>query len=261
MTEPAPDDLCLAVTGRKLVVTTAGSGELRFPRFSELSGTSEVVPLATFHARPVWAAVMESTVEPPLMARGWASLAATLDAPSAALAARALSVMTFRRHHRYCGSCRAPLVDVDGEHARRCEACDIFLPTQISPAVVVLLRRPTGEILLVRHTYGPTDLWALVAGFVDPGESLEEAVAREVQEEVGLSIADLTYVASQPWGLSSPGVLLAGFTATVANPAAEPVVDGRELSAAVWFPPASLPTEIPPAYSLSRHLIDSAADR
>ena len=118
-----------------------------------------------------------------------------------------------------------------------------------------------GELLLVRHAQGPTQLWALVAGFVEAGESLEAAVHREVAEEVGLTLRRPAYVDSQPWALTGPGTLLAGFTAEVTDPAAEPVADGTELTEARWFPVDALPAELPPAYSLSRWLIDAVAAR
>jgi NAD+ diphosphatase len=253
---PADEDVCLAVAGRKLVV--AADGDARFLQIKDLAGTEDLVPLGTLDGIPVWGASAPSTMESPLEVHGWPWVAARFPEPLAALAGRALQVMTWRRTHRFCGACAAELVDVDGEHARRCPACDLFVPMQLSPAVLVLLRRPSGEVLLVRHTYGPTAVWALVAGFVEAGESLEEAVAREVAEEVGLAVAGLRYFGSQPWALSGPGVLLAGFTAVCPDPAAEPVVDGREIADAAWFPADGLPADLPPPYSLSRWLIDSA---
>ncbi|HET8684058.1 MAG TPA: NAD(+) diphosphatase [Micromonosporaceae bacterium] len=256
---PAPDDVCLAVTGRRVVVSAGPDGGWRFPRIGECPGATEPVPVGTLDGVPVWACVAASTVDNPLQARGWPSVAAHVAGPLAALAGRALQVVTWRRTHRFCGSCRAELADVAGEHARRCPACELFVPMQLSPAVLVLVRRGAGEVLLVRHTYGPKELWALVAGFVESGESLEQAVSREVAEEVCLTVTGTAYFGSQPWALSGPGVLLVGFTAACADPAAEPVVDGRELAEAAWFRVDDLPEPLPPAYSMSRWMIDDAA--
>jgi NAD+ diphosphatase len=228
-------------------------------RVGDLAGTTDLVPLGTLDGVTVWAGTAGSTLDSPHEVHGWPSIAARLAEPLAALAGRALQVVTWRRTHRFCGACAAALEDVDGEHARRCPACGLFVPMQLSPAVLVLLRRHSGELLLVRHTYGPTAVWALVAGFVEAGESLEGAVHREVGEEVGLAVADLAYFGSQPWAMSGPGVLLAAFTAVCPDPAAEPVVDGREIAEAAWFPPDALPDPLPPAFSLSRWLIDSGA--
>lgn len=256
---PAPGDLCLAVSGRKLVVAADADGRWRFARVGDLGGTTDLVPLGRLDGVPVWAGTAPSTVDTPYQVHGWTSVAARLAEPLAALAGRALQVVTWRRTHRFCGSCTAELADVDGEHARRCPSCQLFVPMQLSPAVLALVRRPSGELLLIRHTYGPTAMWALVAGFVEAGESLEQAVHREVSEEVGLRVADVAYFGSQPWAMSGPGVLLAGFTAVCADPDAEPVADGREIAEAVWFPADALPEPLPPTYSISRWLIDAHA--
>lgn len=255
---PAPDDLCLAVAGRKLVVAVSGDGGWRFARVADVPGSQDLVPLGTLDGVPVWGASAPGTLADAHELHGWTSIAARLPERLAALAGRALQIMTWRRTHRFCGSCAAELAEVDGEHARRCPSCQLFVPMQLSPAVLALIRRPSGELLLVRHTYGPTALWALVAGFVEAGESLEDAVHREVAEEIGLRVRDLVYRGSQPWAMSGPGVLLAGFTAVCADPAAEPVVDGREVAEAAWFRPDALPDALPPAYSISRWLIDAA---
>jgi NAD+ diphosphatase len=247
------------VAGRRLLAPVEGA----FRRVGDLPDDTEWVPLGSLDGVPVWAAALPNATEELGAWRGWPALAAELGEPHAALAGRALQVMTWRRTHRYCGACRVELVDVPGEHARRCAACELYVPMQLSPAVLVALRRPApndgaDELLLVRHSYGPTDLWALVAGFVEAGESLEEAAHREVAEEVGLALTGLTYFGSQPWAMSGPGVVLAGFHAVSADPRAEPVADGRELAQARWFPLDALPAELPPAYSISRWLIDAA---
>nr|MDT0657934.1 NAD(+) diphosphatase [Micromonospora sp. DSM 115978] len=257
---PAAGDACLVVAGRKLLV---GSGRA-LPRVADLPAGTACVPLGTLDGARVWAAGL---AEPDPLLGGWQSwpaLAVEWGEPIAALAGRALQVITWRRTHRYCGACAAELADVPGEHARRCPSCALYVPMQLSPAVLVAIRRPgrdgaPDELLLVRHSYGATEVWALVAGFVEAGESLEEAVHREVGEEVGLRVTDLAYFGSQPWAMSGPGVVLAGFTALCADRLAEPVADGREVTQARWFPVNALPDELPAAYSISRWLIDSVA--
>ncbi|MGC5018485.1 NAD(+) diphosphatase [Micromonospora sp. DT47] len=257
---PAPTDLALPVAGRKLLTGADG----RFPRVGDLPAATAWVPLGTLDGVPAWGAGLTPTDEPTGRWRSWRALAAELPEPLATLAGRALAVVTWRRTHRWCGACRAELADVPGETARRCPDCDLYVPMRLSAAVLTAITRPgpaggPDELLLVRHTYGPTELWALVAGFVEAGESLEAAVRREVGEEVGLALDTVRYFGSQPWAMSGPNVLLAGFTATVANPAAEPVVDEKELAQARWFPLDALPAELPPAYSISRWLIDATA--
>ncbi|RZU73303.1 NAD+ diphosphatase [Micromonospora kangleipakensis] len=255
---PAPDDLALPVAGRRLLTAPDGG----FPRVADLPPETRWVPLGTLDGLPAWGAEVIPGENDGGRWRSWRALAAELPEPLATLAGRALAVLTWRRTHRWCGACRAELADVPGETARRCPGCELYVPMGLSAAVLTAITRPgpaggTDELLLVRHAYGPTELWALVAGFLEAGESLEAAVHREVAEEVGLAVGRVTYFGSQPWAMSGPGTLLAGFTATAADPTAEPVVDGRELVQARWFPLDALPAELPPAYSISRWLIDA----
>ncbi|WP_422734315.1 NAD(+) diphosphatase [Micromonospora sp. WMMD558] len=257
---PDAGDLALPVAGRKLLTGADGS----FLRVADLPADSPWVPLGTLDGRPVWAVDAPVAESLPGRWHSWPSLAALVPEPYATLAGRALAVVTWRRTHRWCGACRAELADVPGEMARRCPGCELYVPMQLSAAVLVAITRtgPDGgpdELLLVRHAYGPTGLWALVAGFVEAGETLEAAVHREVGEEVGLTVAQVAYFGSQPWAMSGPGTLLTGFAARAAGPPAEPVVDGTELTEARWFPLDRLPAELPPAYSISRWLIDAAA--
>ncbi|HEY2947773.1 MAG TPA: NUDIX domain-containing protein [Micromonosporaceae bacterium] len=249
------------MAGRRLLITDSGG----FPHASALPSGIQWYALGTFDGVAVWAGALPEEAPELGSWRGWPALAARLEAPLAALAGRALQVVTWRRTHLFCGACATELADVPGEHARRCPACELYVPMQLSPAVLVAVRRPgragIDELLLIRHARGPTDLWALVAGFVEAGESLEEAAHREVGEEAGLRLAGLAYFGSQPWAMSGPGVVLVGFHATCADFPAEPVADGREVVEARWFPLDALPAQLPPAYSLSRWLIDAAAAR
>jgi NAD+ diphosphatase len=258
---PAPGDLALPVCGRRLLTGPGGA----FPRIGGLPAGLGWVPVGTLDGVPAWTVEVADPDELPGDWRSWRALAAELPEPATALAGRALAVVTWRRTHRWCGACRTELADVPGETARRCPGCDLYVPLPLSAAVLVAVTRPrpggVDELLLVRHAYGPTGLWALVAGYVEAGETLEAAVHREVAEEVALTLGPPTYFASQPWALSGPGTLLAGFTAPVADPTAEPVVDARELTHARWFPLDALPAELPPAYSISRWLIDAVAAR
>ncbi|MER7458322.1 NAD(+) diphosphatase [Micromonospora sp. NPDC126480] len=258
---PDAGDLALPVAGRRLLTGPDGT----FPRVADLPAGTGWVPLGTLDGRPVWTAELPGEDGVAGRWRGWRSIAAELPEPYAALAGRALALITWRRTHRWCGACREELADVPGETARRCPGCELYVPMQLSAAVLTAVTRPgpdgrPDELLLVRHAYGPAGLWALVAGFVEAGETLEEAVRREVGEEVGLAVDRVAYFGSQPWAMSGPGTLLAGFTARAADPLAEPVVDGRELAEARWFPLDGLPAELPPAYSISRWLIDAAAN-
>jgi NAD+ diphosphatase len=261
---PGPADRCVLVCGRRVLAPVGGELTAMADLGGRDLGAIAWVSIGALDGVRVWAGGVPQRVEALGAWRGWPAIAAEAGEPLAAITGRALQIVTWRQTHRYCGRCAAELADVPGEHARRCPSCALYVPMQLSPAVLVAVRRPApgggaDELLLVRHTYGPTELWALVAGFVEAGESLEEAAQREVGEEVGLAIDGLAYHGSQPWAMSGPGVVLAGFHATSADPSAEPVVDGRELAEARWFPLDALPGQLPPPYSISRWLIDAAA--
>ncbi len=164
-------------------------------------------------------------------------------------AGRAYQVMDFRRNTRYCGRCSGPMRPSRTEEARICGPCGRTIYPILAPAVIVAIEKE-GRILLARGHHHPSGRYSVLAGFVEPGETLEEAVHREVREEVGISITDLTYFGSQPWPF--PHSLMVGFTAKWKD--GEIAVDGREIADAGWFSPADMPP-IPPPRSISGGLI------
>jgi NAD+ diphosphatase len=169
-----------------------------------------------------------------------------------ALAGRAAQIVEWERTHRFCGVCGGPTEPAPGERARRCPDCGYHAYPRLSPAVIVLVRRGR-ELLLARGVRWTDPVYSCIAGFVDPGESLEEAVVREVREETGVEIADVRYFGSQPWPF--PHSLMIGFTASFA--AGEIRIDEDELVDARWFSPGDLPM-LPAPLSIARRLIDSA---
>src|SRR5581483_1123158 len=137
------------------------------------------------------------------------------------------------------------------ELARRCPRCGLTTFPRISPAVIVLVRR--GErVLLGRGSHLPPGLFSTLAGFVEPGETLEEAVRREIREEAGIEVDDVRYFGSQPWPF--PDSLMIGFFAEHAG--GEIVVDSNELAEARWFALDELPP-VPPPFSIARALVDA----
>ena len=241
--EPSAEHPCAAVVGRDLLVRTGADGERALPRVGELSPGAELSMLGTWYGTPVWGAAV-TDVPAGFEALGWYGCLSQPDAALTGVAARAIQVARFRAEHRYCGACRTELRDSPIPYGRICPSCDLTVFASNQPVALVALWRdgPRGrEILLARHTYGTKHVWLLVGGFVDAAETLEHAARREVAEEVGLAAADLTYFDSEGWGLNGTGVLLALFTARVADPAAEPVVDGHEIAEARFFPLDDLP--------------------
>jgi NAD+ diphosphatase len=166
------------------------------------------------------------------------------------LAGRAFQIVDWDRTHQYCGRCAAPLQAKSDERAKQCPACGLQAFPRVAPAIIVAVVRGDA-LLLARASRFPTDLYSVIAGFVDAGESLEECVHREVREEVGLRIGGLRYFASQPWPF--PHSLMVAFTAR--HESGEIAVDGREIVDAGWYRAGELP-RIPERISVSRQLID-----
>jgi NAD+ diphosphatase len=174
-----------------------------------------------------------------------------VDEATWTVAGRAVQLVAWERTHRYCGACGTPTEPVPGERAKRCPTCGLLAFPRLAPAVIVLVTRGD-ELLLARNVNFPVAMYSTIAGFVEPGETLEDAVRREVHEEVGVELGDVRYFASQPWPF--PHSLMLGFTATWAS--GEIVIDEREIADAQWFHRDDLPM-IPPAMSIARRLIDA----
>jgi NAD+ diphosphatase len=191
---------------------------------------------------------------------GLREAATELPAEEAALAAYAGSLLAWHRRHRFCANCGKPTQHADGGHERHCDGCDAHHFPRTDPVVIV--RVVDGErLLLGRQASWPEGRFSVLAGFVEPGETLEQAVRREVREESSVEVGEVGYVASQPWPF--PSSLMIGFHA-VANGGAEPRPRDGELSEVRWFGRAeveaaaagSAGVRLPPPYSISRRLID-----
>ena len=168
-------------------------------------------------------------------------------------AARRRELEHWRRSNRHCGRCGAgmkPHPD-PAERALQCPACGHTVYPQIAPAVIALVERD-GRILLQRNTHYPLAVWSLVAGFVDPGESLEDAVRREIREEASIEVKNVRYFGSQPWPF--PSNMMIGFLAEYESGELRP--DGSEVVESGWFALDALPA-LPPPGSIARRMIDS----
>ena len=177
-----------------------------------------------------------------------------LPAAEVGLALTGAHLVRWRRTSRFCGVCGTTTISSPHHQARACPDCGHLAFPKISPAVIVQVTRGD-EILLGRSRRHPQGAYSVLAGFVDPGESLEDAVRREVEEESGVRVRDIRYFGSQPWPF--PDSLMVGFTA---------VCDGDgtllnrddELEDVAWFTADALPP-VPPKYSIARALIDDFA--
>lgn len=166
------------------------------------------------------------------------------------LAGRALQIIKWHRDHQFCGRCGHATEDHPSDRAKVCSACGHRSYPRISPSMIVLVTRGD-EVLLGRSPNWPENMFSTLAGFIEPGETIEQAVHREVYEEVGIAVKNLEYQASQPWPF--PHSLMIGFYAEYDG--GQIKVDGEEICEAHWFPVNQLP-RIPPVGSISRYLID-----
>jgi NAD+ diphosphatase len=195
------------------------------------------------------------------------AFAGTLDAATAATLAYARGLAYWNRHQRFCGSCGAPALSSHGGHLRVCgnQACARLHFPRIEPAVITLVESagPPQRCLLARHRGSAPDGYALIAGFVEIGESLADAVRREVAEETGVGLGAVDYVASQAWPF--PAGLMVGFRATAASGSVTP--DGKEILEARWFTRAELAERAASGRplgrvdSIDRHLLRSWLDQ
>lgn len=152
---------------------------------------------------------------------------------------------------RYCGRCGAKAVHDKKERMMRCPSCGNMMFPKISPAIIVAVTDEKNRLLVTKYAGRTNDQYALVAGFVEIGETLEECVQRELMEEVGIKVKDIRYYASQPWGFA--GNLMVGFTAKL-DGSDQIHLDKTELGLAKWLTPEEVP-EIDDYSSLTREMI------
>ena len=172
-----------------------------------------------------------------------------------AIAARAFQIVEWDRTHRYCGRCGTPTRDKNGERAKECPACGYVAYPRVTPAMMVLVTRGR-ELLLARSPRFPPGTFSALAGFVEPGETIEDCIRREVREEVGIEVDDIRYFASQSWAF--PHSLMIAYTAEYAGGELKP--DETEIAEARWFAWNEVPN-LPPSISISRRLIDATVAR
>ena len=217
-----------------------------------------ILPVGLWNGSYCRAAWLPKETPPPEghVFKGLRALFGRLDEATLAVAGRAFQVADWARTHRFCGACGKPMSKAPGERAMKC-ACGHIAYPRISPAMMVLVKRGDA-ILLARNVAVPAGgRMSALAGFLEPGESIEEAVHREVREEVGIEVKDLRYFASQSWPY--PHSLMIAFTAEYAG--GELRLDPNEIAEARWFGPGDPLPELSPRQSVSRALIDANLPR
>jgi NAD+ diphosphatase len=208
--------------------------------------------LGLWEGRDCYSAELENGAVAPegMDFRGLRRLFGLLDQDLFQLAGRAVQIVDWDRSHQFCGKCGVPTQSKSDERARICPQCGLLSFPRISPAVIVAVVKDD-RLLLAHANHFPAGMYSVLAGFVEPGETLEECVRREVGEEVGVEVANIRYFGSQSWPF--PHSLMIGFTAEYAGGTL--TIDGNEIAAADWFTADDLP-RIPDKISIARRLID-----
>jgi len=238
------------------VLLVDGGGTLPLPLFRSfgLTGleTGDRHYLGRLDGRHVFAVAVQDRQSAP-EGMYFEDLRRLLMAPDPLLfsvAGRARQVITWAADHRFCSRCGSAAVLHPRDRATVCTACGYTQYPRVSPCVIVLVTRGR-EVLLARSANFPRGMFSTLAGFIEAGESVEEALVREVQEEVGVTLTSPRFLASQSWPF--PNSLMLGFHAEWQS--GDIVADGEEIVEASWFAVDDLPM-IPPKGSISRLLID-----
>lgn len=244
-----------AFAGNRLLVCEK-DGTATVPHSADLTHLG-LTPLRTqflgwLGKTPCYSAELAKTTEPPAgtALRGLRELYCALSDTVFAVAGLGFQIMEWDRTHQFCGACGQPTQPSPTERAKRCTSCATTYYPRISPAMIVLISQGN-KLLLGRAPRFKPGMYGLIAGYVEPGESLESAVVREVKEEVGIEITDIRYWGSQPWPF--PHTLMVGYTATYAG--GEIAIDPLELEDAAWFSLDQLPL-LPPPVSIARKMIE-----
>jgi NAD+ diphosphatase len=255
---PGEDPILFAFRGRELLVTA----ELRLPSVTEIDAQGlEAVRtqyLGHLEGRHCYSAELPHGVE---LASGFRfadlrMLFGTFDNVIHALAGRAVQIVEWDRTHQYCGACAEPTVLSSTDRSRSCPRCKIPMYPRLAPAMIVAVEKED-QILLARSPHFPAGIMSVLAGFVEPGESAEEAVVREVFEETAIVVKDVQYFSSQAWPF--PNSLMLGFRAKYDS--GEIAVDGVEIERAAWFRADAMPSAFPGRVSISQWLIQDFLER
>ena len=238
-----------------MLVRQAAEGVV-VPRRGELPGHEEGLALGSWRDEPVVALEVApgTALAAGLEARGLRVLWSDLDEAVWALAGRAFQLVEWQRTHRFCGRCGHATEARTDEHVRVCPACGQLHFPRVSPAVIFLVHKGS-EMLLARSPRFAPEVFSTLAGFVEPGETLEQTVAREAAEEVGITLGEVRYFGSQPWPF--PHSLMVGFYAAWQEGELRP--DGVEIEAAAWFTADRLP-RLPSRYSIAWQLVQAFLD-
>lgn len=237
--------------GHEILVSETGE------TLGEIEPAADALSVGAWQGQSVLASSVSGNSAAPTGMRwaGLRTLFGILPDDLVSLAGRSLQLLEWDRTHRFCGACATPTVREANERARRCPSCGLSAYPRISPAMMCLVTRGK-EILLARNANFPPGRMSALAGFVEAGESVEDAVHREVDEEVGIRVDNIRYFASQSWPF--PNSLMIAYTAEYSGGTLKP--NGVEIVEADWFSKDKLP-QLPPRLSIARALIEDTLQR
>ncbi len=198
----------------------------------------------------------DQTAPAGLVFRDLRMLFGSLEPDLHAVAGRAVQIVEWDRTHQYCGACGNQTEPSETDRSRQCPDCRIPMYPRLSPAMIVAVEKED-EILLARSPHFPPGIYSVLAGFVEPGESAEDAVIREVYEEAGVVVDEVRYFGSQPWPF--PNSLMLGFTARYKS--GEINTENDEIEDAQWYRADGLPTTFPGNISISQWLLQDFIKR
>ncbi len=249
-----PDAEMIVFCGREMLLRTR-QDKFFFPRVAELDSLnlSTALSIGFRDGRPCFAVDLPSVPDnlSADMRKVEVRLAVGhLESDAFSAGSRARELLHWRRQHRFCGRCGKPLGESQNDIALVCPFCGERFYPQLAPAVIVAVTRGD-EILLAHNRKFLPGIHGLIAGFVEAGENIEEAVHREILEETGVTVGNIRYLSSQCWPF--PNSLMLGFTAEYVSGEAKP--DGTELDTLGWFRADALPP-IPPPGSIARKIIE-----
>jgi NAD+ diphosphatase len=238
---------------RELLVTAAGSLPTKEALDQRPLAPDRSLYLGTLGKTHCFAAQVSDGSTPPagMTYKDLMSLFTSVEPPLHQVAGRAVQLLEWDRTHLRCGACGERTEPSTFDRSRVCSGCGLAQFPRLAPAIIVTVERED-EILLARSPHFPPGLYSTLAGFAEPGESVEECVAREVREEVGVELDEIRYFDSQPWPF--PNSLMLGFTTTWKS--GDIQIDENEIEDAKWFHCDDMPVRFPGNISISQWLID-----
>ena len=260
LSEETEEDLCFGYRGDELLVRFKGEiAEIPTAGMLAANNIEQIYRqyLGSLNGKHCFAVSLKDTVKVPegMILKNLRRLYGALDDELFWIGGRGLQIIDWDRTSQYCGSCGHQMEVSRSERSKVCPTCGLHSYPRISPAVIVAVTREN-RILLARAFRFPMKLYSVIAGFVEPGETLEQCIRREIREEVNVEVHNIRYFGSQPWPF--PNSLMIAFTAEYAGGRIR--IDDKEIMDAGWFTAHELPP-VPDKVSIARRLIDWFVDR